>query len=363
MRVAPFCAGALILTLARAGAAQENLVATRSVITGIQARGYSIKTGPKTSQFAFPIAVILPVNQRLSLDVGAYYASTRSEPVGDTATTVSGLTDTQVRASYVLGRDAVVATLMVNLPTGKSQSLEQSSTTGAAAANFLAFPVNVYRTGASVTGGLAAATELGSWNVGIAGSLRMSGTYQPFNDDVAKYSPGTEGRMKIGVDRLIGSSRLSMGFTYSTFGNDEFKNLGGGSGQYQPGNRYIGELAVSMLAGSGSVTGYVWNYYRNKAGGSGAAANKENILSLGATGSWPLGSRMRLEPLLETRFWSPDQGSGKMVGMGSSLQVPLGGAFTLSPAARFDIGSVEFTDGSKHHLSGWGVSALLRYDL
>jgi hypothetical protein len=191
----------------------------------------------------------------------------------------------------------------------------------------------------------------------------MSGEYEPFSDDPAKYSPGTEGRVKLGIDRLMGSSRLSAGFTYSTFGSDEFKNLGGGSGQYQPGNRFISELALAVMAGKGTVTGYMWDYYRNKAGGTGSAANKENILSIGATGSWPLGARMRLEPLVETRFWSPDQGNGKMVGFGSSLQIPVGGSFTFSPAARFDVGSVEFTDGTKHHLTGWGLSALLRYDL
>lgn len=361
MRVAPVILGALALT--QAARAQDNLVTTRSLISGIQARGYSIDGGPRTSQLAFPLALVLPLNQRLSVDVGTYYASTRSRPAGDSTITVSGLTDTQIRASYVFGRDAVVATLMLNLPTGKTQTLAQSSTTGAAAANFLAFPVNVYRTGFSATGGLAAATELGTWNVGLAGSLRMSGEYQPFSDDGAKYSPGTEGRIKIGADRAMGSSRLSLGFTFSTFGNDEFKNLGGGSGQYQPGNRYIGEIALSFLAGSGSITGYLWDYYRNKAGGSGAAANKENILSFGANGSWPLGTRMRLEPLVEARFWSPERGSGKMFGLGTALQIPVGGNFTLSPAGRFDVGTTDFTDGSSHHLTGWGFSALLRYDL
>lgn len=361
MRVALVILGTL--ALAWPAQAQDNLVTTRSIITGMQARGYSIDNGPRTRQFAFPLALVLPVNQRLSIDIGAYYASTRSEPSGDTAITVSGLTDTQVRASYVFGRDAVVATLMVNLPTGKTQSLLQSSTTGAAAANFLSFPVNVYRTGFAATGGLAAATELGSWNVGIAGSLRLSGEYEPFSDDAAKYSPGTEGRVKVGADRAMGSTRLSMGFTFSTFGNDEFKNLGGGSGQYQPGNRYIGEIALAFLAGSGSVTGYAWDYYRNKAGGTGAASNKENILSVGANGSWPLGTNIRLEPLVEARFWSPEQGSGTMFGLGTALQIPVGGKFTLSPAGRFDFGTTEFTDGSKHNLTGWGFSALIRYDL
>jgi hypothetical protein len=323
----------------------------------MQARSYSIENGPETRQFAFPIAFAMPVNERLSFDIGTYYASTKSDD-----NTISGLTDTQLRASYIFGRDAVVATMMVNLPTGKSQTLAESFITGAVAPNFLSFPVNVYRTGMSVTGGLAAATELGGWNVGLATSLKYSGEYEPFSDsDSTTYSPGAEARFKLGLERLLGTSRLTMGFTFSTFGNDDFTNIGAGSGQYQPGSRLVGEVALAFLAGRGTVTAYAWNYHRNAAGDS-ALANKENIFSLGATGSWPIG-RMRLEPLAEARFWSPEDGSGKLFGAGTALQVPLRERFTLSPSVRFDFGSTTFEDGSDHDITGWGASVLLRYEL
>jgi hypothetical protein len=357
MRVALLMLGALML--ARGVQAQDNLAPSKSLIVGVLARGYSIDQGPKTHQVAVPIAAVFPINERFSLDIGTYYASTTSKSVG----TVSGLTDTQIRGSYVFGRDAIVTTLMVNLPTGTKQTLTGSNVTGAAAANFLAFPVNAYRTGASVTGGLAAATELGSWNVGLAGSLRYSGSYEPFSNDSLTYSPGTEGRIKVGVDRLLGASRLSVGFTFSTFGTDEFQKIAGGTSQYLPGNRYISEASLTFLAGQGSLTGYLWDYYRDRAGGSGPA-NHENILAIGVNGSWPLGAKMKLEPLAEVRFWSPDKGSGKMFGTGAALEVPLGGKFTLSPSARIDFGSMDFTDGTgSHTLTGWGLSALLRYDL
>jgi hypothetical protein len=345
-------------TLARGAQAQDQLVTATSAITGVQARGYDIDGLSNTRQIAVPFAIILPVNDRLSVDIGTYYASTKNESV-----TISGLTDTQIRASYVFGRDALVTTLMVNLPTGETQTLTESSATGAAAANFLAFPVNTYRTGLSVTGGLAYATEVGSWNIGLAGSLRMSGEYQPFSDvDTLDYSPGTEARFKLGVDRAMGSSRLQAGFTFSTFGNDDFTSSGTSTGSYQPGNRYIGELSLSFLSGSGTITGFMWDFFRQEAGGSGPA-NQENIFSLGASGSWPLGKSMRLEPLVEARFWSPDDGSGRLFGGGAALRIPLGGRMTLSPMARFDFGQMVDTQGDEHNVTGWGASALLRYDI
>lgn len=363
MRVSRIAALALVAaSFARGAQAQDQLVTSASAITGIQARGYDVDGGSNTRQIAVPLAFIIPVNERFSVDLGTYYASTRNESV-----TFSGLTDTQIRGSYVFGRDALVTTVMVNLPTGKTQSVAESGATGAAAANFLAFPVNTYRTGFSVTGGLAYATEMGAWNIGLAGSLRMSGEYHPFSDnDTLTYSPGTEGRLKIGVDRTMGTARLTAGFTFSTFGNDDFAHLDGGSGSnngtYQPGNRYIGELSVSFLSGGGTITGYIWDFYRQKAGGSGPA-NQENIFSLGANGSWPLGGSMRLEPLVEARFWSPEDGSGRLFGGGAVLRIPVGDRMNISPGARFDFGSYEFPDGSDHNVTGWGASALLRYDI
>jgi hypothetical protein len=350
-----------ILVVADRAGAQETLVPSTSVVTGVQARNYSIDGGTETRQFAFPLAFAVPLTSRLSFDIGAYYASTESE-----GTTFSGLTDTQIRASYIFGRDALVATLMVNLPTGKTQNFAQTATSGAVAANFLSFPVNAYRTGTSVTGGLAAATELGSWNVGLAGSVRMSGEYEPFDDLDTRYSPGTEARFKLGLERLLGSSRLMVGFTFSSFGNDNFEDLGGGgSGEYQPGSRFIGEIAMTFLAGSGSITGYAWDYYRNNSGNTGST-NKENILSVGASGSWPIGAGIRLEPVVESRFWSPEDGNGKLFGAGAALQVPLGERFTVSPSGRFDFGSTQFpappiSDGADHDITGWGFSVLLRY--
>jgi hypothetical protein len=350
-----------VLAVAGKAHAQENLVQSRAIVTGMLARSYSIENGPETRQFAFPIAFAMPVNERLSFDIGTYYASTKSDD-----NTIDGLTDTQLRASYVFGRDAIVATMMVNLPTGKSQTLAESFTAGAVAPNFLSFPVNVYRTGVSVTGGLAAATELGSWNVGLATSLKYSGEYEPFSDnDSTTYSPGAEARFKLGLERLLGSSRLTFGFTFSTFGNDDFANIGGGSGQYQPGSRFIGEAALAFLAGNGSITGYIWDYYRAAAEGS---SNQENILTIGANGSWPIGNNMRLEPLVEGRFWSPEEGSGKLFGAGAGLRIPMGERFVISPSGRFDVGSTQFadppvSDGSDHNITGWGFSVLIRYQI
>ena len=339
-------------------AQQDNLVSLPSATTGILGRGYRIKNVQSTHQFAIPFAVEVPIGQRFSLDVGTYYASTTTTPDGGSGTTLSGLTDTQVRGSYVIGHDALVTSIMVNLPTGKEQTmLNRIGVAGTAASNFLAFPVNTYGTGTSVTGAAAVAVPAGGWTVGAAGSLRYTGEYQPFSDQSLKYRPGVEGRIRLGADRLIGESRLTMGFTFSTFGNDEFKQTGGTS-QYQPGNRYIGEAGYASRLGTGTLNLFAWDYYRAAAGGS-AGANKENILAAGAMGSWPVGGSARLEPVIEARFWSPQQGSGTLLGGGATLQIPMGADWTVAPGGRVDIGSVKLPAGQSDNLLGWGVSLMV----
>ena len=73
---------------------------------------------------------------------------------------------------------------------------------------------------------------------------------------------------------------------------------------------------------------------------------------------------MRIEPTVESRFWSPEKGSGRIFGGGVGLQIPLGVRFTLAPSGRFDFGRLVFAqDGSSHNLTGWGLAALIRYQI
>jgi hypothetical protein len=299
------------------------------------------------------------------VDLGTAWATTTVTASGGTDESFSGLTDTQVRLASVFGRDAVVASLLVNLPTGdQSTSLTKFAVVGAASSNFLSFPVPTYGTGTWVTGGVAAAFPAGPWTLGVAASVRVSGSYEPFTDsgEDFTYDPGIETRMRLAVDRLVGSSRLTAGFTFSTFGTDDFRSTGTStvSGTYQPGNRYIGQISLISPLGSGSLSTYAWDYYRSNSGGTSGLPNRENVLAGGLAGSWPLGRGVRLEPLAEARFWSPEGGSGQLVGGGLSLVVPVGEAFEVVPGGRFDTGSVENESGASVGVTGWEAAVMVK---
>ena len=370
MRVPPFAALPLALALAAPLVAQEGIFSERAMAGGIEARRYDFDAGlgsESIRQVAFPFAAVIPLTDRFSVDVGTAYATTTVAGSGGAEESFSGLTDTQVRMAYVFGRDVVVASLLVNLPTGdQSISLTKFAVVGAASSNFLSFPVPAYGTGTWATGGVAAAFPAGAWTLGVAASARVSGSYEPFTDsgDDFTYDPGIETRLRLGVDRLVGSSRLTAGFTFSTFGTDDFRSIGTStvSGTYQPGNRYIGQLALISPVGSGTVSTYAWDYYRSASGGTSGIPNSENVLTAGATGSWPLGPALRLEPLAEARFWAPEGGTGRLFGGGLSLVIPIGD-LEIVPGGRFDAGSVDNEAGASVGVTGWEATMSVKMRL
>src|SRR5690242_8097870 len=135
------------------------------------------------SEFATPIFVVIPVSQTLSFDIGTAYAWARVSPdgsSGEAASTVSGLTDTQLRANVALGTDFVVLTAGVNLPTGRESATQtQQLAAFRIGSDFLAFPISNMGTGLGFTGGVALARPLGAWNLGMGASVRQSSAYEP----------------------------------------------------------------------------------------------------------------------------------------------------------------------------------------
>jgi len=292
---------------------------------------------------------------------------TSTTTVSDGQHSVSGLTDVQVRGAYTLGRDLAVLSLVVNLPTGIKFDSADAITAGAAASNFLLFPVNSYANGLSVTGGAGVAKKLGEWGIGLAGSFRWSGKYSPFSGslDTVNFEPGFEGKVRLGADRNVGQGRIRFGFTYSTFGDDTYGAGSGADTKYSPGNRFIAEGAYSWPGLGGTMSAYVWNYHRS----AGAADtlkinNGENILTAGLMARRPIiDANTTFEPALEGRFWSYNQGAGggKVVALVAGARRRLNDRFAFVPSVRAEFGTLDLVGGGSASLTGFGASAFVRY--
>lgn len=368
-------AGMLLATVAARGlAAQEAdaLYPRTTALTGWELRGYHFSAGlpvRSTTQWHVPVVVVTPLGRRMSLDLTTHVASARVSTYGGASESLSGLTDSQLRLLYTLERDRAVASISLNLPTGRrSVSTSEFQVAGAVGSNYLSFPVSSFGTAFGVTAGLAYARPLGggAWNVGLSGSVRYLGAYEPFSDQAVAYDPGIELRVRTGVDRLVGErARILMGLTVSGFGTDEFTGSGTTTtASYKAGVRFIGELAYVRLIGRSTVSLSVWDFHRLVGDTNRAASpdTKENVLNAELRVGRPLTPRLALEPFAAFRQWSPaGYVGGRLYSGGLAARWSASARLTASLAGRVDRGWVVSAGRGSADLTGYGLALFLRY--
>jgi hypothetical protein len=359
MMRAPALAASLLLAFPAVTGAQE-----RRVQSGFEFRTVSFDSGlgaRSVRQLAIPFGVVIPLSPRFQIDAGVWYAQAERTEQGGASVTLSGLTDLQTRAVFEVVPDAVILTLSANLPTGHATLVgNEIDVAGAIASDMIPFPVTNFGSGFSLTSGVAFAMPVGSWAIGLAGSYRVNGEFQPLADTSGMYKPGGEMRLRLGVDRLLGQGRISLGLTWSDFSTDEF----GGSGAYRSGSRYIPQVSLSIPLGNNSLAIYAWDVYRTAGEyvGSPTTAPKQNTLAAGAVLNLNRG-RASLRPSLEIRkAWEDNNGmqdSGTLVSLGTRYNLPLGSRFTVVPSLRFDVGSIVGPSGEGVSLRGFSAGIAL----
>jgi hypothetical protein len=365
-------AAALAASLPLAALAQSDVPVGRvRLLSGFEARGVSFSAAPhlkSASEIAIPLGMMWTASPRLAFDFGVRYASVsrNSGDTGQSKVTVSGLTDAQVRGVYQIVPDVVVLTVGANLPTGKTKlSVDEQTAVGLTASDLITFPVANFGSGANLTTGLAVAVPLAGWAVGMGGSYRLTAGYTPI-EDLPSYKPGGEVRLRFGADRVVGQGRVSLGFTYSTFAEDEF----GGSRIFQPGQRYITQGSWSFPLGNLGLAVYAWDLYRDagKTLLGPSTGNRQNVITAGVVASIQLGRNV-LRPQLEYRMQSlrPDSGSGWTTGghilsLSARYTLTVSERFALLPAVRFDTGNTLVTNATAS-FTGWGLSVGLRTTL
>jgi hypothetical protein len=295
------CGGAALAALRPAASGAQSVFDAEGRLAPqfVQYR-FNAPANETVSQFALPVFVTVPVNERLSFDVGTSFARTRVVSASGVSE-ISGLTDTQLRGNLTLGTDFVVLTAGLNLPTGKSSvTLDQFRAAGLIGNDFLAFPISSMGTGLAVTGGLALAHSFGDWNLGAGGAVRRSAGYEPFSipGQSLRFQPGNEYRVRVGVDRPVRAGRVALGLTYSAFGKDDV-----GGSVYNTGNRVIAQGMYTDAFSGHDVTLAAYNVFRGRGSyASGAPAGTENIADVfGSIALYALG--VPVEPSMELRHW------------------------------------------------------------
>jgi hypothetical protein len=313
------------------------------------------------SEFTTPIFVVIPVSSTLTFDVGTAYAWARVQPnSGNSAqtSTINGLTDTQIRATLSLGTDFVVLTAGLNLPTGQETAgVDEQLAAFRIGNDFLSFPISNMGTGFGATGGVAVARPIGSWNLGVGGSVRQSSRYEPFIADGGarpRFQPGNEYRVRAGVDHPFGTGRFAIGLTYSKFGNDDLEGS-----IYNTGDRYIAQAGFNSSFAGASVVVNAWNLYRRSGTiFTGERTGPENIANMLVGVGFSTLSGV-LEPTVELRSWTQqDLSASALATLGMRYTVERGG-LSITPSAGYSVGRFAAVGGNAD-LSGYRAALAVR---
>lgn len=364
MRHVPSTLITALLLAAPTGAGAQGLGAAAAAVIPqyVSFKIGSGATAKTVTQLTVPVMAAVPISSRLNIDVATAFATSEVSSNGASVSSISGITDTQVRANLTLGTDAVVFTVGANLPTGQYKiTSDKSEAAGQIGNDFLMFPTSSYGAGLSTTGGIAVAKSLGNWNFGIAGSFRKSTEFDAYEvqDNAGKetltFTPADEVRARIGADRGIGNGRLTLGVTFSTFGDDLLANT-----SYATGDRYIGQASLFMPMGSTDVFLSGWGLYRAKGQQFGGEAAPENVFN----GALALGFRsgnLYIEPNVEARNWQVDGYQAGFLGNGGVRLRWTAGAFSFIPTFTYQLGQLNTLGGGDTiDLSGWRTSVTLR---
>lgn len=365
MRFAPYVAtrsAALVAALALA----SPLHAQYSVGGGIDYMGYAFDPGlgaDAAQLIMIPVAVQLPVMPRLGVDVYGAWAEGRVER-GDTLYELSGPIDTGIRAAYQATPWALV-TLGANVPTGNaSHDGQEAIVASLLSTDILGFREASWGRGFAVTGSVAVARSMGAFGLGLAGAYSLRGKFNPTADDEDfEYQPGSEARIRLGLDRNFGNSTLTVGGTFITYAQDQAN----GQNLFQAGQRFRFDASYAFRMAAGVWTVYAADLVRQNGtlrlpnvDTSGTPLGtftsidtpKQNLAVAGVMGAVALGGgfvfRPHVDLKLQTREDSSgsDAGSGWLVAAGGDVPMRIFGGHDFFPKARVLLGSLKDPAGN-----------------
>ncbi len=358
--------------LAQPGSAQY------SVGTGVDYMGYSFDPGlgmDAAQLFMVPVAVRLPISDALTLDIFSAWAEGRVEQ-GDTEFRLSGPVDTNVKMSIQAVPWALVS-IGANIPTGNStHDGEEAIVASVLSRDLLGFREATWGTGFALTSSVATAVRAGGFGVGVAGAYAMRGEFEPSSDSELIYKPGSEARVRVGLDRNFGNATLTVGGTFINYSFDQADGLN----LFQAGNRLRFDASLAFRAGAGVWTIYGADLFRENGdltasivddlgafvGDTLIVTPKQNLIVGGLIGTVGLGGGFVFRPHLDFKVQTREatdgnsEGSGWIFAAGGDIPLRIGGS-EFFPKARVFFGSIQDEMGRDVNLLGLEFRGTVRW--
>jgi len=315
---------------------------------------------------AAPFAARLLALPALSIDaLGAYARGSVRDAAGNTLT-LSGFTDTEVRATVPFqgAHNSLALTARALIPTGLvTMDQDQLAVAGLIASNLLPFRISTWGVGGG-GGGEATATHAGErGSVGATVGYRVSGSFQPLAANAGRYRPGNEAALRLAAEQTVGGAgNLSLQLSAAQYSNDQWD----GAGLLRPGMRIFALGGYTAPVGAAAAASFYGGaLYRSGAAlsESGAFAGllagapappSETLLLAGGSLRLPWAQRV-LVPALDVRALSRADGTGQgwLASLGGSAELPLGDSGArLVPSARVHLGRLLVASGVSSGVTG-----------
>jgi len=380
-----------VLCLALLAATLAPASAQYSVGTGVEYQSYDFDAGlgaDGAQLTLIPIAARAPISavEGLTVDLYSAWAEGRVQ-VENEVLKLSGLVDTGVRGAYQATPWALV-TVGVNLPTGPSQhSSAEALVASVLSTDLLGFREATWGRGFAVTSSVAVARTVNGFGLGLAASYSHRGAFNPTADDnpgtsadesALEYQPGSERRVRLGVDRNFGNSTMTLGATLINYAQDQAN----GRNLFQAGNRLRFDGTYAFRMGGGVWTLYAADLLRQNGdlslivldsqGDSVDIAEvdtpKQNLIIGGVTGHVALGGGFVFRPHVDAKVQSREDsagstaGSGWLIGAGGDIPVRIFGN-EFFPKARVLLGKMKDPDEQSVSVFGLEFSGTMRFSL
>lgn len=316
------------------------------------------------SLLTVPFAGRAEITSRLALVVNGAWARGALKPVTGSERSVAGLTDTEVRATFGIGNDALNFSAIALLPTGHATlDADEAEVAGAVAADVLPFRISNWGTGGGFGASVAAARALGrTASAGFSVGWVAAREFEPVLGQADfVYRPGNQLHLTGAIDASVGAStRGSLRISYQRYDTDRAN----GANLYQSGDRLQVTGSWAFAAGP-SANGIVYAGVQHRDRGeheTGALSTpSQDLILAGVGGRMPLG-RGVLQPTLDIRVLSgaEDAPRGYTAGLGVSAEFPVGAAL-LVPTVRARIGDARTPSDTGSRYSGAELGMAIRF--
>lgn len=312
------------------------------------------------SLLTVPLAGRARLSDRITVQLGGYWARGSLERPDGTTSTVSALTDATLSASLELGEGAATVTAVARLPTGQSSyETGELDVVGLVAADLFPFRISSWGTGGGL--GLQASTsrDLGAVDASLSLGYFRSGSFDPLEERLTDYRPGDRLSARAALTTPVGDAgQLGLQGGFRWFADDEL----GGEDIFETGNRFDVLATYSFPVGTDAA--FVYGGYQRRSGGrrlqlQEPTATQDLLLAGG-------GLRLRmgevvLRPEADARLVERADGrsEGWGIRVGGRAEWPVGGT-TLVPLVRGHLGSVGPRPGVDSGFTGFEAGVTVR---